>query len=348
MIVFRADGNSNIGAGHIMRCLSIAKAAPAAEHILFLTADGSFTQTLRSAGVRNRILHTDYRNLSSEANQMKDFIHTYHPSILFIDSYYVTGPYLSALQDSCRTAGCTLVYIDDLLAFPYPCALLVNYNIYGPDKLPVYQQMYREAGEHEPQYLLGPDYAPLRPEFRNLPVRRVREKASDILVSTGGSDPEHLTLQLVRQVMDRSLPYTFHFVIGVMNEDREAVTELVSKKQAGNVVLHHNVTEMTALMQKMDLAVSAAGSTLYELCAAQIPAVTYILADNQIPGAEGFRKHRVLNCAGDYRTEPDLARKLIDAAVRLAENSQERKQIAEKMRMVVDGNGAGRILEAAL
>lgn len=39
--------------------------------------------------------------------------------------------------------------------------------------------------------------------------------------------------------------------------------------------------KMSELMQQCDMAVSAAGSTLYELCACGMPTITYVLADNQ-------------------------------------------------------------------
>ena len=43
--------------------------------------------------------------------------------------------------------------------------------------------------------------------------------------------------------------------------------------------------------------------TLYELCATQTPAITYILADNQILGAEGFERYGILKNIGDVRVK---------------------------------------------
>ena len=105
---------------------------------------------------------------------------------------------------------------------------------------------------------------------------------------------------------------------------------------------------MSKLMCACDLAVSAAGSTLYELCATQTPAVTYILADNQIPGAEGFERHGVLKNCGDVRTcgGEVLAQRLIGEVTDLAGRFHKRIEISQKQRDMVDGMGALRMIEA--
>ena len=116
-----------------------------------------------------------------------------------------------------------------------------------------------------------------------------------------------------------------------------------------SIVIHSKVTNMSALMQTCDFAVSAAGSTLYELCATQTPAITYILADNQIPSAQGFEQYKLMKCIGDLRYLGKS--RLIDMLLRelavYADNYEERMRMAQEQRRLVDGNGAERILHIA-
>mgnify|MGYP002226996556 CR=1 FL=1 len=49
--------------------------------------------------------------------------------------------------------------------------------------------------------------------------------------------------------------------------------------------LYEHVAQMAELMQRCDLAVSAAGTTLFELCSAGTPAVSFTMADNQFTTA---------------------------------------------------------------
>lgn len=347
MVFFRADGNTNIGSGHIMRCLSIAggiRQGSPMDEVLFLTADNSFSGAILSAGITNHILHSDYRDLMPELDQMQELMKQYHPAAVFIDSYYVTGSYLRALWDICRSTGALLIYLDDLLAFAYPCDILINYSIYGAGKLSDYKNLYEHAGLEAPRFLLGLDYTPLREEFQGLPVRIVREQAADILISTGGSDSLHITLQLLEAIIRQKLPYTFHVVIGAMNTDRDEIKLLVSNTGSTNIILYQNVTEMAELMQACDLAISAAGSTLYELCAAQTPAITYAFADNQIANAEKFKEDGIMEYVGDFRFKgPEMLDNLVDAVKTLMPDVNRRGLMAEKMRNIVDGKGAERI-----
>ena len=91
----------------------------------------------------------------------------------------------------------------------------------------------------------------------------------------------------------------FHFLIGAMNQDKKEIEKLA--EGMSNAVLHYNVSDMKSLICSCDIAVSAAGSTLYEICACGVPLITYVLADNQYEGAKAFEeKGLALNC-GDIR-----------------------------------------------
>ena len=69
MYYFRADGNAVTGAGHLMRCLTIAeelKKLSEADEICFLCADEASAELVTQRGFSVRILHTDYRNMEEE------------------------------------------------------------------------------------------------------------------------------------------------------------------------------------------------------------------------------------------------------------------------------------------
>lgn len=342
-ILFRADANPSVGFGHIMRCLSIAdSAASFNQEVLFILADNTVQGLVNERGYPSIVLGTAYNELEGEAERVSAIIAESRSSALVVDSYFVTKQYLSALQNNCRSVGCVLVYMDDVLAFPYPCDVLLNYNIYGPDA--DYKGLY-QGKKTLPIFLLGTSFAPLRREFQSLAHRIVCRQGKKVLISTGGSDCEHITLELVEEIRKRAgEEITFHVIIGAMNQDKELIYDRA--KGCPNVVLHENVKNMSDLMQACDVAISAAGSTLYELCATQTPTITYILADNQIPGAEGFDYYGIMKNCGDIRMlgGEELAHKLLEATIELCSNYEKRVQIAEKMFIAVDGQGAERIV----
>jgi len=329
-----------------MRCLSVAEAfRRAGKQCVFVTSGNEIEELFNSRGFENTALLPKCNDINKELNALGLLIRENEPELLFVDSYHVTEEYLSALQQICHECNTKLVYIDDLLTFPYPCDLLINYNIYGEERS--YEALY--VGKRRPDYLIGPMYVPLREEFRFIPERSVRETGRSIMVSTGGADPEHFALNLVNVINahDTWRGYKFHFVLGRLNSDMKQIKSIVLHSQ--NIVIHENVQNMSTLMQRSDLAVSAAGSTLYELCATQTPTITYVLADNQIAGAEAFEKAQIMHNVGDIRDIgiENAADIILREAVCLANDYQLRKSYSKKMR-IVDGNGADRIVNYCL
>ncbi|SDB54375.1 Spore coat polysaccharide biosynthesis protein SpsG, predicted glycosyltransferase [Pseudobutyrivibrio sp. YE44] len=331
MIFFRADGNSQVGAGHVMRCLSIADAfVHAGEDVIFYTAGNELSSLIESRGIKNIVINSDFMKMESELVFLKGEIEEEKPDAIFVDSYFVTSQYLKSLQSYCHSVGGKLVYMDDVLKFAYPCDYLINYNVYAPDCREKYLKLYygeggiastgvanldlEEPGNLDlrgattgdvakPELLLGPEYLPIRKEFRGLPNRVMNESVSDILISTGGADFEHLALGIVKSLVDGVVivpdGVRVHLLVGAMNTDKDEIERLASSNDV--LQIEYNVKDMVALMQNCDIAVSAAGSTLYELIATQTPTITYVLADNQILGAEAFSTRDLMDYVGDIR-----------------------------------------------
>lgn len=338
-ILFRADGNAQIGAGHIMRCLSIGEAArDIGMECVYVTADDSFESLIQGKGFSCRVLRTFYSDMESELAQFETILKEEQPQTIVIDSYAVTDNYLKRLKQY----GIT-VYIDDLYTFAYPVDMLVNYNIYAEKK--GYESLYSGSHITLPDFLLGTEYVPLRQEFQLQEIPEFREKVSDILVSVGGADPEHMALKIMNGLIrDREIAgkCQFHFVIGSLEPDKMQIRRTAASYPW--IVLHENVQCMSELMLKMDLAISAAGSTLYELSSCGVPAITYVLADNQISGALAFERYGIMVYAGDCRKETDFLQNLCREIMALSRDVEKRKSMRLRGREAVGGKGAERII----
>ena len=334
MILFRADGNPDIGTGHIMRCLSLADALQEQGwEITFITAEPYFQRLIQTRGSPCTVLGTAYDRMEEELSIFLPIIERERPELVILDSYFVTSQYMEAIRNISR-----LLYIDDLNAFDYPADAVVNYNIYGPE-LPYPQNK---------TYFLGPQYAPLRKEFQGLSQRNTKDRVENVLVSTGGTDQYHVALHCAEYLREH-LPrenMIFHFVLGAMNRDIVQLEQIA--EDFSFIKLHRQVTDMCSLMLQCDVAISAAGTTLYELCACGLPTVTYILADNQIQGAQMFQKAGLMPCAGDIREDACFLERLFELLNSLADDFAQRQRIAEQMQGAVDGRGAARLAEAIL
>jgi len=377
VIFIRTDGNSKIATGHLVRCLCIASALEKeGKRVVFLLSDEESHKLLRdlSSTIFSDIpfsyetivlQNTTFDNMEKELPELIKLLKPYNSPVLLIDSYFVTPYYFSALKQVA-----TLAYMDDLRAFDYDVDFVINYDVIPDSKRPAYEQAYTKAGKR----LLGAEYTPLRPQFQNQTFF-VKEKIDNILLTTGGSDPYHFCETFVPSFLSENKEITLHIVIGKLFTDSTitALEELAS--QSPWVKLHRNVTDMASLMKQCDFAISAAGTTLYELCAIGVPAVSFTFADNQLIMAETFAECDAIPYAGDLRPEhkqciPPIKEcpkenKIEILFTNITENGinniiqninirvknlisapDTRKKLLTKMQSLVDGNGTSKIAKA--
>ncbi len=340
----RADGNSHIATGHLMRCLSICSALKQmGASVHFLTADTESARLLAHFSAAyapygpngTEIMHSSYEDLSAELPALHSLYESGRcprPSFILVDSYYADPSYLSVLQALAPTG-----YIDDLLEFDPPVSLVINYDLTPTAGL------YTATRQ-----LQGAAYAPLRPQFAACKPAS-REHAARILLSTGGSDPQGMAPALVKAMAVHPLLGSLQWdvILGSLSPFREEMYTLA--KALPQLTLHENVTDMAALMCACDLAVTAAGTTLYELCAAGVPSVVYTMADNQLPSAQAFAQAGLILYAGDIRPDRDTTcRTILDNLRDLAADDDKRLALAGKIRQKIDGHGAERIAQAIL
>ena len=329
MSLIRADANEKIGAGHVMRCLSIASAfAQAGHEVKFVTADHRADDLIQSRGFERICLDSEWTHMEGE--EIDRVVRLYRPDLLLVDSYSVTELYLSSLSESV-----TLAYMDDMNDSVWNLDYLINYNIFGP------LMDYSRYKETRTKLILGPTYAPLRDEFKNIPRHEIKD-VKNVIVSAGGADPEGITEKLIENVCDNLKDITFHFIVGALNPRLKKIIALADEHK--NVILHINEKNMSDLMEFCDIAISSAGSTPYELCACGVPTIAYTLADNQLVAAEEFERQGVMIFAGDCRNNKNFIAIMNEHLHSLVSDKEKRSQISVRMRSLVDGFGSERLI----
>ena len=96
-------------------------------------------------------------------------------------------------------------------------------------------------------------------------------------------------------------------------------------------------------MKSADIAVSAGGTTLYELCACGTPTISYAFADNQLNNVIQFQEDEIIDYAGDARCG-NLIEKILYYLEQYRSDKDLRLKRARKMQQLVDGNGSMRIV----
>lgn len=335
MIAIRADANAEIGIGHITRCLAIAaELKKLGQEIIFITADEYPAQIIKQTGIKNIILNSNWKTPTEETTALISKIKEFSADTILTDSYYISSEYFEKLNRHVVTA-----YIDDFGEQAFPVDILINYNIYS-DQIP-YPSLYGA----DTKLLLGTKYAPLRTEFRYKPYKAVRDRITRILVTTGGTDPYGISYALCESILRD--PYfkgaELTAVAGQFYKDSKKLVELSDLYPRLSVVRNISMSE---IMMKCDTAISAGGTTLYELCACGTPSVIFGFADNQMRAREAFDKKGIMIDCGDVRSDAEMCLSNIIHAVKSLEDSEKRQLLRARARKVSDGLGAIRIAQA--
>ncbi len=333
-IYFRVDGNHTIATGHLMRCLSIARACAgllrksgAPSNISFLVSDEESLALLEErfdtpSEFPILCLHSNYQDMMAELPRLTALLPD-KKCWLFVDSYYATPAYFHALSGFCQVA-----YLDDLRSFSCDVDLLINYDT--DEDCPYYANARKK--------LLGVRYTPLRRQFQQ-PAYEVRPQVTDILLSTGGTDPYGMALSLIKTLPQGT--YDYHILTSSANSRYRELEDAAHVND--RIHIHQGISDMAALMASCDLAVSAGGTTLCELCAVGVPTISYLMADNQQMAVNTFSQENLIPYAGDIRQDEDVLSRILSFVTCMSQNIDSRKKSSHAMRAFLDGCGAEHI-----
>jgi len=348
-VAIRADASLQIGTGHVMRCLTLARALRDAGHeVLFISRllDGNFCDYIEGQGFSvARLPHPsdaestpDWLGLSweTDARQTEAALGSALHSIawLIVDHYCLDARWERTLRAKVEH----ILAIDDLADRPHDCDLLLDQNL-GRNAMD-----YSGLVPRDSQIMAGPRYALLRPEFaqwRERSLSRSRWPLSRILISMGGVDKDNAT-RAVLNVLE-NLPKTasaeIEVIMGQHNPWLEQVK--IQASQMHRATVHVNVGNMAERMANSDLAIGAAGASSWERCCLGLPTLTIILAENQRPGAYAMDASGVQLTIG---TQDQIALRLAEKLNGL--DRQTMDNMSQNSRAVVDGLGVQRVAEA--
>lgn len=333
MIGIRVDVNKTVATGHILRDLAVArKLRELGQDCLFFSADEECLPYLEKDGFSAVILHSDWKRLDGETEVFCAILREKQVHSLLVDSYYVTPSYVKRLSEITR-----VTYFDELFLQGYGCQQLINGLLEPPD--------YSGAPGTA---FTGPAYVALREEFEQLPPKEIRPSIQKILVTSGGTDNHHFGLafleRFLREGQWKSVRVTL--VVGSLCSDREELLRRYGGDERVEILV--NTSEMARLLQDADYAVTAGGTTLYEVCAAGVAASSYVLGDNQVELAKSFARKELIAFAGDFRTDGQKTMDNVLAQMAQAGTAEFRREKASRLQGIVDGQGARRIAEILL
>ncbi|MBN8444809.1 MAG: UDP-2,4-diacetamido-2,4,6-trideoxy-beta-L-altropyranose hydrolase [Gammaproteobacteria bacterium] len=357
-----ADASRQIGSGHLMRCLSLARALRqigAEVRFYYAAWPGHADTWLNAQGFHGELLDFAVDNFLADEDA-KDSANVWSPlwqqqyghacvkawqpwlqslntqatssvhrtiDWCIYDNYGLAADFVKVIKPSCRQ----LMAIDDLANREHPVDLLLDQNaVFGM------QTRYQTMLPADCTQLLGPQYALLRPEFysSSMPITaqtssaRSYQQVNRILVSIGGSDTVGLTERLCKLLFAQQVfaDISLDVVVGSAYEKITELTELIAARANSRLFVQTN--EMASLMRQADLAIGAGGSSQWERALTHLPSLVVAVADNQQPGCEYLQHLGAIQYLG--RVEQVSDELLLNAITEIIENKDLRQALAER------------------
>jgi len=324
-ITIITEGSSKIGFGHVTRCLSIYQAFKEKGCSVKFIVNGDST-------IRSLLDDTEYEIFNWLNDTSKLFESLNRTDIVIIDSYLASEELYKRISESVSLS----VYIDDNLRINYPKGIVVNGSI-NAEKL-----NYPHLEELE--YLLGSHYIPLRHPFWDLGLKKINPSINNVMVTFGGDDLRNLTPQILETLTTHFPNLKKRVIIGKGFRNVSVIEKL--KDGQTELIYYPDAEEMVSVMFESDIAISAAGQTLYELARVGLPTIAIGVAHNQIHNLENWGEAGFVEVAGfwdDENINHNIRRK-----IELLQDKKLRMEMCHNGRKSVNGQGAIKIVKHCL
>jgi UDP-2,4-diacetamido-2,4,6-trideoxy-beta-L-altropyranose hydrolase len=331
-IVFRADGNSEIGLGHVMRCLALCEMLKELFQLKFAIQNPSKSiYDLLNVSVAEVIelpITVDYK---LDANNFISSISK--EDVIVLDGYYFNAAYQQEVKKHCRK----LIYIDDLIRGHQYADVIINHN------------GLVQAAEYDAEpgttFLLGTQYALVRKCFfdKKLNAKTVKESRGSIsvLINLGGADPENVSLSILNVLLSKKYKYAITLILGVANKNTDIFS---SFNFVSNVHIKKGLsaTEMIDEINTCDIAIVSCSTIAYEVAILNKPFVGILTATNQQSNATFFEKNVLAIAVLDTHFSADTLLRSVEP------NEKKWNETLQNQRQVFDGKTIERFQHAFL
>lgn len=361
-VAFRVDASTLIGAGHVMRCLTLADAlAEAGARCYFVMREKPGSLEAVVSARRHRVLmlssieadvsvspsdneppHASWLGTGwkADASETLAALAGMELDWLVVDHYALDHRWESLVS------GCSkrLMVIDDLADREHDCDLLLD-QTFGR-----LADSYEKLVPPGAELLCGAGFSLLRPEFSQLRDssihRRIKPEFHNILISIGGVDQDNLTHRALR-VLESMEWHQEKNVTVVMGPSSPWVMDI--RRLAGSIKLKVEVLvgigNMAEVMEQQDFVIGAAGSSIWERCCLGLPSAMVVVAENQVFAArelEGTGAVRILESGERFEDS------LIGVVKDIDSHPDQLIAMSKAAAAITDGQGVFRVVATLL
>ncbi len=286
-IIFRADGSSTTGLGHLYRLFSLVEIVKESIEFIFLTHE-----TSTASVIPNRYHKSIIPKEITIAEEPNWLLSNFSPQkhLVIADGYQFDSKY----QKSVKEKGYKLIYIDDLAKEHMYADVVINHSPY----------LKEEHYTKEPYtaLALGTQYALLRPLFLEQAKKESKiNKIDSAFVCFGGADPYNLTQKAVEGLLQIPEFKNIHVVLGGAYKHQDIFS--LQEEYSQVIKLHKNLSEeeLVSVMKHCNFAIAPASTILYELSCFKIPILSGFYVDNQELIYKGFTDNQAIYKGSNFK-----------------------------------------------
>ena len=334
-IVFRSDSSYQIGTGHIMRCLNLAKQMKtqgATCQFLSRSYPNNLNQLIKKLNFdllalpvtdqhllctsqdTNTWLGYSYQQDIDDCLQaIKNFNQTsknrsidYEESIidlLIIDHYGIDYQWEQQIKKFYPIKE--IMVIDDIFNRNHYCDYLLDHSFYSNNP---YQKLMINP---DTKFFLGPQFAMVDLAFWN--YRKTRNPITGlnrIQISFGGTDIGQQTIKvlklLIKHFPDLIKRIEIDIILGIRSASVEEINKIASEHHNINLYQSVPIEKMAELLSQTDLVIGGGGVSSYERCCLGVPSIVITVADNQVPNTKILYSKGIIKYLGMYyRWKPE-------------------------------------------
>ena len=332
-VVIRADAGPAVGTGHVMRMMALGEACcklGAGVTMLCGAIPSGLVQRLIGCGID--VVRLSETNCdAADARETLVTAAQLEANWIVLDGYGFDRQYQQVIANS----DAMLMMMDEgTVADPQIVDVILNQNVYA------------SSAPGNANFLGGCDYTLLRSEFLSAAASEpkvIRQFARRLLVTFGGCDDQNWTARALKSLsFGGADKLIVDLVVGAGYQHLDSLLEL-KRELPYSIRIHRNVDRMVDVMQKVDFAITAGGSTCYELARCGVPALAIPIADNQIPIVEALAELGTLEAFDPVDDDEQCIDQLTEVTRSLLRDPDVRNRMSQKGRQLVDGKGAFRI-----
>jgi UDP-2,4-diacetamido-2,4,6-trideoxy-beta-L-altropyranose hydrolase len=345
---FRVDASSQIGNGHVMRCLALAKSLKkkgAKCTFICKKYKNDLIKKIKIEGFEVNVIHnykikklnntcvlSKHKNNIEHENQIINFLKNKNKiDWLIIDHYNIDHRIEKKIQPYTKN----IMVIDDLANRRHNCNLLVDQNL-----VENYTNRYKKLLPSSCITLLGPKYALLQKKYSNLRLKKISRKKNvkRILVYFGGTDQNFLIIKTIKAFLQlNKKDVILDVILGENLSKNKALYESFFKNK--KIKFYKELKSLAVLMSKADLAVGACGTTTWERCCLGLPSIVITIASNQVATAKELNKKKLILWLGSNRKV--TVKQIYNALTKVI--NKKLNKWSDRCMQITDGCGAEKV-----